>query len=294
MDFFTLSLAVLGIGVILGALVQTFVPGVMSQQTSDSFSAVTLAIVGIVLSTWGMMLFLQLKNREGFQTQTGLDRWKAFAETQRLEEICSLYTDIYAKMLAVEKGTPPDVVLTDAKAREKTDALVGSRMKGEPLPCAKVADALKAKTDQSLTPLLLDLPDTLGIQAYETALACRSLLIDAYMRYMDAKRKAEEEKEKAEGFEDLCTSEQLQQQKAAEATPPLSQGAKTCKKPDSVPPEKLKATIEDKIVKMEQMLAFSERKDPLGKVLDDCLYFKGQLEKEKKEAEDKSNSYKFR
>lgn len=296
MDFFTLALAVLGVVVSLGALVQTFAPGVISQQTSDSLSALTLAIVGIVLSTWGMMLFLQVKNREGFQSQDGLTRWKAFAETQRLEEICTLYTDIYAKVMAVEKGTPPDTVLTDAQAREKTDAIIAAKMKGEPLPCAKVADALQATTDQALLPLLLELPDALGVQAYETAVACRSLLIDAYMKYMYAKMKAEEEKKKQEeeGFEDLCTEEQLQEKKAVEETPPLSQSAKTCKKPDEVPPEQLKKTAEDKISKMEQIAAFSQRKDPLGKVLQDCYAYKAQMEKEKKEAEDKSNSYKFR
>jgi hypothetical protein len=288
MDLFSLALAFLGVVVVLGALVQTFIPGWISEQTSDSLSALTLAIVGIVISTWGMMLFLQRKNREGFQTQSGLDRWKTFAETQRLEDVCSLYTDLYEKIKAVEKGTPPDTVLTDAQAREKTDQRFASRMSVPPLPCGKVSEALKATTDATLAPVLLQLPTSLGVQSYETAVACRSLLIESYGTYQDAKRRAEE------GFDDLCTEDQLQEQKAAESKPPLSDEAKRCKKPDEVPPEQLKATIDERLSTLEQVVAASTRKDPLGKVIDDCLYYRTELEKEKKKAEDTSNKYQFR
>lgn len=292
MDLSTLALSFLGVVVVLGALVQTFFPSWISEQTSDSLSALTLAIVGIVISTWGMMLFLQRKNREGFQSQTGLDRWKTFAETQRLEDVCSIYTDLYEKIKAVEKGTPPDTVLTDAQAREKADQRFASRMSVSPLSCAKVSEALKATNDVTLTPLLLELPDSLGVQSYETAFACRSLLIESYGAYQDAKRKAEEDKD--EGFEDLCTEDQLQEKEAAESKPPLSQEAKTCKKPDEVPPEQLKAKIDEKLSKMEQVIAASNRKDPLGKMIDDCRYYRTELEKEKKKAEDTSNKYQFR
>jgi len=285
-----LLVAVIALG---GALLQTFKPDFISEATSNALSAMTLALIGIFLSVNGVRLFLALNAREGFEDLKGLEKWKAMTERYQMEEVCSLYTDMYSKIQAVEKGAPPGEVLTDAQARERTDKRFSELMTVPLLSCKSLSDAIAATTEVALVESLSSLKESLLVQIYQTALALRSLLIQSYNQVEDAERT------RREGFQDqaLCTEDQAKERRAA-AKPRVSEEAQRCRLPEEVPKEKLEETIDSLLQRMEAAFDTYAKatpiKDPLSKVVEDCRYWKGELDKKKNEAEATSNKYKIR
>lgn len=291
--------AVIAVG---GSLLQTFKPDVISPATSNALSAMTLALVGIVVSVNLLRLGLTLNAREGFQGTSPVDEWASLASEFKIQEVCDLYADIYEKIRVVEKGAPPDEVLSDAQSREKTDKIFSEVMAVSPIPCGKVTEALASKTEVELLETLLVLPDALLVQVYESALACRSLLIRSVNRIEDAERRAKEEQEKREeeGFEDaaLCTPQQSEERREAAKKPPVSEEAQRCQLPEEVPKEKQEDLLKSKLNQFRstfQAYQIQKKvKESLPAILDDCRFWKARLDAKKKEAEDKSNSYVFR
>ena len=284
---------ILGVTIVIGALLQTFFPRFLSGEAESKIEALTLASIGILISYGflvfflralssyeSVILFLRTRGREGFENLSYETQWKTIIESNKIEEICKLYTDMYAKILQVEKG-PPEDQRTDAQAREKADERFRSRMKGNLLPCHTIEEVQKAKTLDSFYTASQALPKTLLIQAYETAIACRSLLIDQYNQVKTA------QKAKVEGFQEkpICSPEvaAFKQKKKMEE--------QECVLVEEISPESKRAFIEKRLTEIETEWKNQTKQESIQKILDDCAYYKAELDIKTKEAEELSNKY---
>lgn len=302
MDLGLIALLLVAVIALFGALLQTFQPDFISEATSNALSAMTLALLGIFLSVNGVRIALALNAREGFEGLSPVEEWGSLVSQYKIQEVCELYTDVYEKIRAVEKGAPPEEVLSDAQAREKADKIFSDVMTVSPIPCGQVMEAIASKTEAKLLETLLVLPNALLVQVYETVFACRSLLIRSYLQIEDAERRAKEEAEnqEEEGFEDppLCTPEQTQERREAAKQPPVSEEAQRCQLPEEVPKEKQEDLLKNKLNTFQMIFQGyqiqKKVKETVPKILDDCIYWRGRLNAKKQEAEDKSNSYVFR
>lgn len=289
MNGISVSLQIVIVMVILGAVVETFFPGIMTKQMKDSFSALTMAMVGILFSFLLLMWLLKLRIREGFEEKSYETRWKDIAESNKVDDVCKIYTEIYEKMLTVEKGAPPAPTKTDAQAREAVNQRFSGLMSVPPVSCSLI-DELNAQAGNldSFYTTIQSAPDNLLIQVYQTASACLNLLIDNYNQIQDA------EKRRTEGFEDLCTDAQADERRKYIKQTTLSDEAKRCVLPEEIPKEKKLSAIEQKLDRMEAALESYKKeksiKASITKVLDDCKYYKAELDRKKEEIQNISKN----
>ncbi len=283
---------VAGIAVV-GALVETFFPGLISEKLKNDLSALTIATLGILFSFLLLMLLLKIRIREGFEESELPSKYQSMITSNQIKEVCALYTDMYEKMVTTEKGAPPDEQKTDAQAREVVNKQFADQMSVSLLSCSLVDKLEEAKTIDNLYELLPSLPDNFLVQVYETAVACRSLLIGSYLKVQDAQN------QQKEGFQDtlLCGDEAAKERKAFLERKPLSQEAQQCMLIEEIPAEKKRQVLEDKLTTLTKTLDVYKQtkgiKDSLPKVLEDCQYYKQKLEEKKQEAEATSNRYNF-
>ena len=295
MEFVSTTLKIVAVVAVVGAIIETFIPGLISAQLQEDLTTVTIKLLGIAFSIVFLMLFLKFRIREGFEDPTYMTRWKSLEQTYKIQDICTLYSEIYEKMLTVEKGAPPAEVKSDAQAREAVDKRFAAVMIYTPVNCT-MATSLQSKAT-SLDGFFLEIqkaPDSFLAQVYDTAIGCRSLLINQYNDVTAAENK------KVEGFEDapLCSDSLAEERREYMKRKPLSADAQKCMLVEEIPAEKKELYIGLKLDKMEKTVEEYKKakfiQDSLAKVLEDCTYYKGELDKKKKEAEDKSNSYQFK
>ena len=292
MRFFTISFVVTIVVALLGALVETFYPGYFSEKFKSDATSITLGLLGISCSILLLMVFLKARIREGFEDTAYVSRWNAMVNETQVEYICKLYTEIYEKIMLVEKGAPPEPVKSDAQAREATDRQFSAAMTLSPVSCSLFQD-VESKKDSldSFFLVLQKVPDNFFAQVVDTAVGCRSMLIDQYTKVQEA------EQRRKEGFQDLplCSEAVAEEKKEAMAKKELSKEANQCVLVEEIPPEKKEKAIQAKLDAMEKALTqyrnTSNIKDSIQKILDDAKYYKNELDKKKKEAEDMSNKY---
>lgn len=269
----------------IGAIVETFLPGFISEQFRTNLSSITISMIGISLSFLVLMWFLKLRIREGFEDTEVMTNWKQLVKYYKLDEICELYPEIYNGILTVQKGAPPSTV-TDAQAREKTDELFLKEMKTKLLSCTKFKAVQDAKTINPFFEAVHALDNDFFVQAYETVRACRTLLIRQYNDVQAAKNRR---KEGFQNQETLCEPEVEEERRKMLKEKYLEAQKYTCKLPEELPTEKKEEFLKKKLVTMTAMLeqARKERNDtdPMSKILDDCKYYMAELEKDKKAAE---------
>lgn len=273
--------------VVLGAFLETYKPGFFSDQFRKNGTALTIAILGILMSTFFLMFVLKLRVREGFEDTESFRIWNEKLQNYKLKEICSLYLDIYGKLLLVEKGAPPSTV-TDAQAREATDQQFGKVMKTKPLSCQIVQDLEKANHFDTFFEVVYSMNNEFLAEAYETALACRTLLINQYLDVQEAKRK------RKEGFQgDICEKPiaEEKRKRIQEAKEKQKQDTEmnSCTLPEEIPKQDKETYIQKKLETLEGVfqahLQKNQYKDSIEKILNDCQYYKGELEKDQKDAE---------
>lgn len=293
MEGISVQLYILGGIAVVGALVETFFPGLISEKLKSDLSALTMAGIGILFSFLLLMLLLTVRVREGFEDAPEQKKWADLVRTNQITEVCELYTKVYDRMLTVEKGAPPGEVKTDAQARESLNASFAQRMSVSPVDCKQVEEVSATKTLDELYLLLPKVPDELLIQNYETATACRSLLIDSYLQVQDAENK------RKEGFEDIvvCNDELAKEKREFKERKALSQDAQKCLLVEEIPGDKKRQVVESKLNRIlnafEVFKQQGKAKDSLPKVLEDCIYYRNKLEEKKQEAEATSNKYNF-
>ena len=295
MGIFQITLLGLTIVVLIGGLVETYAPGFFSETFKKNMSALTIGFLGIATSTVLLMLFLKSRNREGFEDSNPMTRWTSLVSTFQVAEVCKLYTEMYEKIMLVEKGAAPEPVKTDAQAREATDKIFRSAMKVAPVSCAVFEEVESQKGNlDSFFQSLQKVPDNFLVQVVETAIACRALLMDQYQKVLDA-----EDRQK-EGFADapLCSEQAAQERKAMQEKKTLTQEAQSCVLPEEIPVEKKESALQKKLDMLEKTYAMhiqkSPIKDSLDQILKDAAFYKGELDKKKQEAEEMSKKYNFR
>jgi hypothetical protein len=291
MEGISIQLQIIAGIAVVGALVETFFPGLISEKLKDDLSVLTIAIIGILLSFLLLMLLLKARIREGFEESELPSKFQSLLTSNQAKEVCALYTEMYDKMVTTEKGAPPEEQKTDAQAREVVDKQFTDQMSVSPVSCSLVDKLEEAKTIDTLYEILPTLPDNLLVQIYETGTACRSLLIANYLRIQDAENK------RKEGFEDIavCGDEAAKERKAFLERKPLSQEAQQCMLVEEIPAEKKRQVLEDKLNKLTTTFVLYKQtkkiQDSISKVLEDCNYYKQKLDEKKQEAEATSNRY---
>jgi hypothetical protein len=294
METFSVPLQIVLVITVLGALVETYMPGILTERFKTDASALTMGLLGIVFSTLALMVFLRGFVREGFEDKPYLTRWTSIVNTNQIQEVCALYTEMYGKIMTVEKGAPPEPVKTDAQAREATDKLFADVMNTPPLSCSlfEEVDSKKESLDE-LYKSIQKLPDIFLVQVYETALACRTLLI---RQVLDVKRA---EQERKEGFENgmLCSDAAAQEKREFNQRKALSDEAQQCLLIEEIPMERKLTAVLQKLTKIQETYdrykKSSKETDSYTKILDDAKAYKAELDKKKQEAEDLSNKYNF-
>lgn len=295
MQSISILLQTIAVAAVLGAIVETFVPGLITEKLKSDLTALTIATLGILFSFLLLMWLLKLRIREGFEEQAVVEKWNQMVSENKVKEICALYTDIYDKMLLVEKGAPPEQTKSDAQAREAVEKQFAPFLTHGPISCKMIQDLEDAEGSiDTMYPLVLKVPDELLIQSYETANACLTLLIQSYMKVKDA------EKRREEGFEDLCTDAEAEERRQyLKATQP-SEASKTCRLPEEIPLKTKETAIQEKLDEIKKTVAAyrlknsDKTKSSIEKILQDSQYYKAELEKKKQEAESMSNQYQFK
>lgn len=285
MESVSIQLQIVAVLAIVGALIETFLPGFFSENAKSTFTVITIVIIGVLLSFLLLMWFLKLRVREGFEDALYLTRWKRLMQENKTKEVCELYKEIYDKMYTVEKGAPPLEVKTDAQAREAVDAKFAKLMVVKPMACDQIERLNESTRLDSFYLNSVKIPQNVLIQVYETAVACRSLLKETYDRIKDAEKKREE------GFQDkpLCEDKAAEERRQFLERKPLSKEAEQCLLPEEIPAqqkEKVVITRLDNIEStFESYMKVKPIKDPITKVLDDCKIYKTEIDKKKKETE---------
>jgi hypothetical protein len=291
MEGISIPLQIVAVLVSIGALGETFFPGLFSEQLKKNLTSITIAMIGILLSFVFLMWFLKLRVREGFTTFDFQTVWNSLITSNKVEEVCALYTEIYEKMLAVEKGAPPEPVKTDAQARESVDAKFASVMTEKPISCHHVKECTVAKDLDSFYIAIQKLSPRTLVQNYETAIACRRLLIDSYLQVQQAEQRREE------AFQDkpLCDEGVAKERKAYLERNTLSEAAQKCQLAEEIPTPNKEAIVRQRLSSLESTFTSYydslQKKESIQKILEDCAYYKGELDKKKKEAEDMSKQF---
>ena len=291
LPIFIVILFILAIG---GAILETYFPGFLSKKLQSDLSALTVATLGILTSILFLMVFLKTRIREGFEDTEYLTRWNSMVNESRVGDVCKLYTEVFEKVMKVEKGAPPEPVKTDSQAREATEKLFTDLMTTKLLSCAlfNEVESNKNKLD-TFFEIIMKVPDTFLIQVYETAVACRSLLINQYTTVQQA------EKERKEGFEDrLCSDAAAKERREFKERNTLSEEAQKCMLVEEIPPEKKTKIVSQKLDRLQskynQYRATAKVQDSIQKILEDALYYKNELDKRSKQAVEMSNKYQFK
>ena len=270
--------------VVVGALVESFFPGLITEKLKGDLTALTIATIGILLSFVLLMLLLKLRIREGFENNEAMTAWKQAVEYYKIEEICKIYPDIYAKILTLQKGPPPSTV-TDAQAREQTDEIFQKEMSTKLFSCKQFVAVQNATSLNPFFEALYELDTEFFAQAYDTILASRTLLIRQYNEVQAAKQR------RTEGFEDqpVCEGDVKQERRKMIKDKYLEAQKYMCKLPEEVPDDKKEEFAKKKIAYMSAYVETYKQKynvkDSIDKIIDDCNYYMAKLEEDKKAAE---------
>lgn len=271
--------------VIVGTLVEIFLPGLISDEMSALLGGLAIGILALGASFLMLLLLLKSPTREGFEDKNPMPQWSRLHETY-FKKICSYYTEIYGKVLTVEKGVAPNQV-PEEQARERTTAILKKRMGSGPVSCAKLdalyAAAKKEDIDTFFTEIQSQ-PTSFMVQIYDTAAGCREMLIENYNQAMESLQR------RKEGFVDvgtpICSAEATEERRKFLRDKKLTEEMKQCLLPEEVPLDKKEDYVQQKIDAMLAALAeVTKVKPKLEKLLEDCEYYKKELDKLKQQAE---------
>jgi hypothetical protein len=164
-------------------------------------------------------------------------------------------------------------------------------MTEKPISCHHIKECNEAKTLDTFYIAIQKVSTRALIQNYETAIACRRLLIDSYLQVQQA------EQRRKEGFEDkpLCDDSVAKERKDYLERNTLSEAAQKCLLAEEIPTPNKEAIVRQRLSSLESTFTSYydslQKKESIQKILEDCAYYKGELDKKKKEAEDMSNQF---
>lgn len=304
----TILYCILLVLLVIGAFMELSNPTFVNPEFKYIFIKITLGILAIFLSFYLLIFFLSFRNREGFEDKDVFQNTKAILEDNKLEQICKVYDDVYKNIFKVEKGIPPES-FTDEQAREKTLNIIKKEMIQGPISCPKVQklkEAVNAKDIDALFTVTQELPNSFLVEAFETAKGCRALLkknVDEIQVTLAGAKdgtipnenldKMEVSVTGNEGFIDpsvgVCSPEITEERRKFLREKKLSEKAQSCLLPEEVPLDKKDSYIQTKLDKInatfKEYLKTETSKETIQAILDDCAYYKKELDKIKKQGE---------
>ena len=268
----------------VGSLLETYQPQIFSGNFKQNMSAITLGLAGIFASLLLLLILIKSRVREGFQATPLLDQLRDLPKLYKLSEICAMYTDIYDKLVLLEKGPPPSSV-TDAQARERAEKTFRDLMRSNGVSCKKIQEIESASTLDSMFEAMSDVDPELLVQAYETALASRELTLQQYTKVQQAKA------QRVEAFV-VCSREQADERRKQRDEKEKEKAIEKCILPEEVSPQEKEAILDTKLKTLISTLEKHRKQyklnDSIDKLLEDYNYYKNELEKEKQAAQDGS------
>ena len=162
--------------ILLGAYIQgaKYFLHYFSPEFDEFLIKLTVLSIILAMVVVSCLFFMKSRNREGFAQQTQdasvgpMDTWKEMVSKYSLQDLCSIIGAMEAKMIPVEKGTPPDQK-TDAQARE---AVQQEFQKGNAVgvfSCELFQKIQAAKDIDQFFTVLQEVPDTFLAEAHSTA-----------------------------------------------------------------------------------------------------------------------------
>lgn len=263
-------------------------PYIFENKDLDAFlTKITILLIFLVISVYGIMFFVrslvQARN-EGFVDSDAVATWKKTLQNQSLDDVCSLYSEIYESQVKIEMGTPPNEI-SEQQARERIDFAFKTQSPLGVFSCSQYKTMKSAIDLDSIYLSIQTVPDTFLAQAYQTMLLCKSLLTKTLKEIQESLDTI-----KVEGFGlamPLCSPEAAAKRTAllTELVTPAADPSK-CVTVSEIPPEQKNAEILAKLQTIQTVYTSAKGN---GKEFNDlykeCMALKSQLQTLKSKAE---------
>lgn len=238
--------------ILLGAFFQTvhLFPNFFDRFFDISASKITVSLIMILVSIIGLSFFLRGLNREGFETEgpNAMKQWNQLTEKYQIQDVCEMKGRIQEKLIAIEKGIPPNAV-TDDQAREQVEKIFTKDTSNGTVNCESFQKVKDAKDIDSFFTVVQELPDSFLIQVQDTAERVKSLLEKQYSSIANSLAKKEE------GFVDtsvgICSPEIVEERRKFLRQKKLDEDAQRCLLPEEVPFDSKDTIAENKIKKIQ-------------------------------------------
>lgn len=248
---YSIVLILIGI-ILLGAFFQTahLFPTFFDKYFDIAASKITIAFILILVSMVGLSFFLRGRNREGFETEgpNAMKLWNELTEKYQIKDVCEMKSSIQDKLIAIEKGIPPNAV-TDDQAREQVEKIFTKGTSNGTVNCESFQKVNDAKDIDSFFTVVQELPDSFLIQVQDTAERIKSLLEKQYSSIANSLAKKEE------GFVDtgvgICSPEIVEERRKFLRQKKLDEDAQRCLLPEEVPFESKDTIAVNKIKKIQ-------------------------------------------
>jgi hypothetical protein len=263
------------------------VPGVVlffiKNKVMDEFlTKLTVYTVLMFLSVYGIMWYVKSRAREGFVDADPVSQWKTAVQNSELDNVCSVYSQVYENKVKTEKGTPPNEI-TEEQARERVDADFKEKCTLGVFSCSLYKKLKASSTLDAIYADLPSVPDSFLAQAYQTLIACKTILEKTVKEIEDSISKI-----KVEGFDSppICSEEAAKaRQSVIKKSDPANDPAR-CVLAEEITPEIKSAGITRKLQTVQAALEGIQGKGkPFKELYKECMDLKAKLDELKAKAE---------
>ena len=254
----------------------------IKNKFMDEFlTKLTVYTVLMILSIYGIMWYVKSRAREGFVDSDPVSLWKAAIQNPDLDNVCSVYSQVYENKVKTEKGTPPNEI-TEEQARERVDAEFKEKCSLGVFSCTLYKKLKASSTIDTIYRDLPSVPDAFLAQAYQTLTVCKTILEKTVKEIEDSISKIKE------GFDSppICSEEAEKARKSAMKKPDPANDPARCVLAEEITPEVKNAEIKRKLQTVESALEGIQGKGvPFKELYKECMDLKAKLDELKAKAE---------
>jgi hypothetical protein len=256
---------------VIGSAIQVFFPQLLGGKLDEFLTneATLLMIILIVTITTmfalkGLCMNTSSCAREGFENEGNpvINQWKDIVTKNKLDELCSLQSEIYKKVYTLEKGVKADPEhgidgdeKPEAIARMNTEKTFTDLMPGGNFDCGLLQRVSAAADIDSFFVESANLPENYLNRAFELAAACARLCERLLKKVDSAIEKPSIPDVKFDGFtnpnQKVCSPELIEERRKFIREKKLSEDEQACLLPEEVPLE----TKDDIVKKRLETLA---------------------------------------
>jgi len=304
---------------VIGSAIQAFFPQLLGGKLDEFLTneAILLMIIFIVTLTTmfslkGLCMNTSSCAREGFENEGNplINQWKDIVTKDKLNQLCSLQSEIYKKVYALEKGVkadPENGIEGDEKpeaiARMNTEKTFTDLMPGGNFDCGLLERVSAAADIDSFFVESANLPENYLNRAFELAAACARLCERLLKKVDSAIEKPSIPDVKFEGFinpnQKVCSPELIEERRKFIREKKLSEDQQACLLPEQVPLETKEDIVKKRLgIMMAQWDAYQPKlpydfregekpykKMPIADMVGYALAIKAKLDKIQKSAE---------